>query len=176
MASRNEKLVLCTVAAAGLVAVYGVVWEATASQAQGAVPLLSGPTARSEEPEPVDISSAPEANANNIGVGLASAGELDQAIQSFQYALQQDPDYLDRVTERKRHDTNAQGTLLEHSKSYYDEMGRVYESEIVNPGDTETASTNSYYSKGGKLKKSTDPYSKSTTYAYPCLGQVGSVC
>ena len=80
-------------------------------------------------------------------------------------------DNLGRVTEQKRRDTNEQGTLLEHSKTYYDEVGRVYLSQIVNPGDTETADTNSYFSKGGNLKKLTDPYSKSTTYTYDGAGR-----
>lgn len=38
-------------------------------------------------------------------------------------------DNLGRAVETKRYDTDAQGTLYEHSKSYYGEMGRVYRSE-----------------------------------------------
>jgi len=80
-------------------------------------------------------------------------------------------DNLGRVTEQKRRDTNEQGTLFEDTKTYYDEVSRVYLSQIINPGDTETADTNNYFSKGGKLKKLTDPYSKSTTYAYDGAGR-----
>lgn len=45
----------------------------------------------------------------------------------------------------------------------------------MNPGDTETADTDSYFSKGGKLKKLTDPYSKSTAYAYDGAGRQTTV-
>ena len=81
-------------------------------------------------------------------------------------------DNLDRMTETKRYDTNAQGALLEDSKIYYDEMGRVYQIENINPGDVETADSNYYFSKGGKTKKTTDPYSKSRTYAYDTAGRL----
>ena len=80
-------------------------------------------------------------------------------------------DNLGRVTETKRYDTNAQGTLFEDSKGYYDEMGRVYKREIINPGDVETADINYYFSQGGRLMKATDPYLKSTTYAYDTAGR-----
>jgi tetratricopeptide (TPR) repeat protein len=40
------------------------------------------------------FATSPEANANNIGVQLASEGKFDQAIQSFRYALRTDPEYV----------------------------------------------------------------------------------
>jgi len=51
-------------------------------------------------------------------------------------------------------------------------MGRVYKSEMVNPADDgDVAASNSYHSKGGKLKKVTDAYGKSTSYAFDGAGR-----
>jgi tetratricopeptide (TPR) repeat protein len=91
---RCENLAFFCVALVGLVALCGVTWEVPAHQAAAPASAPLRPTARAEMPGLAELALAAEANANNIGVRLASEGEFGQAVQCFRYALRRDHDYL----------------------------------------------------------------------------------
>jgi len=80
-------------------------------------------------------------------------------------------------------DPDQGGTLMAHSKAYFDEAGRVYQTQIVNPENSNYAITTNYYTdKAGRVCRVKDPanHQMDTTYdpagrAYKTEDHLGNV-
>jgi hypothetical protein len=92
--ARSEEAALWAIVAIGAAALGGFAWDVAVNGVDppDPPPMASPPPDNGRSL--AEFALAPEANANNIGVRLASEGKLAQAIESFRYALRTDPGYL----------------------------------------------------------------------------------
>jgi hypothetical protein len=122
---RHEEVALWAVVAIGVAALICFVWNVTFTEAEPPDPPPVEPLSGDQGRGLAELSLAPEANANNIGVRLASEGKLKQAIESFRYALQQDRDYLPGHK-------NLLAALVE-SRRWVEALAAAREAEAVHP-------------------------------------------
>ena len=85
-------------------------------------------------------------------------------------------DQRDLTIEVKSRQGDANGSLLAYSKTYYDEAGRAYKTEAVNPDHAAyTRATNYYLDKAGRTKRVTDPGGHNSDQDYDTAGRLYKV-
>jgi tetratricopeptide (TPR) repeat protein len=122
---RQEKMALWAMLVTGLVALVATAWNETITSPDRLDPPAAKSLSGEEGRSLAELALAPEANANNIGVRLASEGKLDQAIESFRNVLQRDPDYLPGHK-------NQLAALIE-SRRWPEALAAAREAEAVHP-------------------------------------------
>jgi tetratricopeptide (TPR) repeat protein len=122
---RQEKMALWAMLVTGLAALVATAWNETITSPDRLDPPAAKSLSGEEGRSLAELALAPEANANNIGVRLASEGKLDQAIESFRYVLQRDPDYLPGHK-------NQLAALIE-SRRWVEALAAAREAEDVHP-------------------------------------------